>query len=181
MSDTLTPEQRHRVMAAVHSNSTKPEVVLRKALWSRGVRYRCNDKRLPGSPDLVLPKYRTVLFVHGCFWHAHQGCKSYTVPKSNTDYWTAKVANNRQRDQEVWRKLEAKGWYVIVVWECELKKKNFNETIQSVVDRLAQNGRACELARKERREARAAYWQERKERKEKESREQAELLSIYPR
>ena len=140
MSDTLTPDQRHQNMAAIHSSSTKPEVKLRHALWGLGFRYRVNDKRLPGSPDIVLPKYRTAIFVHGCFWHGHKGCKNYTVPKTNTDFWVAKVRRNQERDQEVWRKLEAKGWNVIIVWECELENSRLQETVAHVSAEIKANG-----------------------------------------
>lgn len=140
MADVLTPDQRHRNMAAIHSASTKPELKLRQALWRLGFRYRVNDKRLPGKPDIVLPKYRTVIFVHGCFWHGHKKCSNYTLPKTNTDYWEAKIARNQQRDQDVWRHLEAKGWFVIVIWECELKKPLFQKTIDMTTMAIRQNG-----------------------------------------
>lgn len=168
MSDTLSPDQRHRNMAAIHSASTKPEQMLRHALWNRGFRYRINDKHLPGRPDIVLPKYRTVIFVHGCFWHGHRGCKNYTVPKTNTEFWLAKVARNQERDQEVWRKLEAKGWSVIIVWECQLKKANLNETVKRVEGEIVQNGEAYRAAQEERRRRRDEYRKEQKARKEKE-------------
>lgn len=114
-------------MSQIHSSSTKPELKLRRALWSLGFRYRVNEKRLPGKPDIVLPKYRTVVFIHGCFWHGHKGCKYYTVPKTNTEFWKAKVVRNQERDQEEWRQLEAKGWAVIIVWECQLKKSSLTK------------------------------------------------------
>ena len=140
MTDFLTPAQRHLRMSQIHSSNTKPEVKLRHALWKRGFRYKVNDKRLSGSPDIVLPKYRTVVFVHGCFWHGHKGCKNYTVPKTNTDFWLAKVKRNQERDQEVWRKLEAKEWSVIIVWECELEKKRIDTTISRVACEIKSNG-----------------------------------------
>ena len=115
MPDVFSTKQRHHIMSQVHSFNTKPEMRLRFAIWRMGFRYLVNDKRLPGKPDIVLPKYRTVIFVHGCFWHGHKGCKKYTIPKTNTEFWTAKVSRNQERDQEVWRKLEAKGWSVIIV------------------------------------------------------------------
>lgn len=127
-------------MSSIRSSNTKPEVNLRHALWRRGFRYLKNDKRLPGKPDIVLPKYRTVIFVHGCFWHGHNGCKKYTVPKSNTNFWTTKIANNQQRDQDVWRQLEAKGWEVIIVWECELEKKAFDGTLDMIESEIKDNG-----------------------------------------
>ena len=155
-------------MAAIHSADTKPELALRHALWRRGFRYRVNVKRLPGSPDIVLAKYRTVIFVHGCFWHGHKGCKNYTVPKSNTEFWVAKVARNQERDQEVWRQLEAKGWSVIIVWECELKKAVLEETVRRVAEEIVRNGEILRCAQNDRRRAREEYRREQRERKERE-------------
>ena len=157
MHNSLTPAQRHANMAAIHSADTKPEIVLRHELWRRGVRYRVNDRRLPGSPDVVLPKYRTVVFVHGCFWHGHKGCSKYTVPKTNTEFWTAKVARNQARDQEVWRKLEAKGWAVIIVWECELEKARLAETIDRVSSEIIHNGELLLEAKAARQASRTEY------------------------
>ena len=168
MSDNRTPDQRHRNMAAIHSASTKPEQMLRHSLWSLGFRYRINDKRLPGRPDIVLPKYRTVIFVHGCFWHGHKDCKNYTVPKTNTDFWVAKVARNQERDQEVWRKLEAKGWSVIIVWECQLKKRRMDETVERVKQEIIRNGERYRIAQEERHKARQDYLKAQKIRKERE-------------
>ena len=151
MSDKFVPNQRHRIMAAIRATNTKPEVELRHALWELGFRYRVNDKRLPGSPDIVLPKYKTLIFVHGCFWHGHKGCSKYTVPKTNTDFWVAKVKRNQERDQEVWRKLEAKGWSVIIVWECELEKSRLQETVARVSAEIKANGVLYQQRRQERR------------------------------
>ena len=178
MSDNQTPDQRRRNMAAIHSASTKPEMKLRRALWHRGFRYRVNEKKLPGKPDIVLPKHRTVIFVHGCFWHGHQGCKYYTIPKTNTEFWMTKVARNQERDQEVWRKLEAKGWSVIIVWECQLKKSNFDETVVRVAAEIIRNGEAYRAIRGERKRAREEYRRERKARKEKEHALVEELKSL---
>ena len=169
MPDVLTPDQRHRNMAAIHSTSTKPELRLRKALWRLGFRYHVNLKRLPGSPDLVLPKYRTVIFVHGCFWHGHKGCKNYTVPKTNTEFWEKKVTHNQQRDQEVWRQLEAKGWYVIIVWECQLKKGVFANTLSLINEEIIANGDAWSSKEAERKASREEYRRERKARKVREA------------
>ena len=179
MPDILSPEQRHSNMAAIHSASTKPELKLRHALWQNGFRYRVNDRRLPGSPDIVLPKYRTVIFVHGCFWHGHKACKFYTVPKTNTDFWTAKVSRNQEHDQEVWRKLEAKGWAVIIVWECQLKKAVLEETIHCVVEEINLNGQQYQKAKEERKASRLAYQRERKALREKESALRAELHDVF--
>lgn len=167
--DVHTLAQRHRNMAAIHSSSTKPELLLRKNLWRLGFRYRVNVKRLPGSPDIVLPKYRTAIFVHGCFWHGHKGCKNYTVPKTNTDFWKEKVGRNQQRDQEVWRQLEAKGWYVIIVWECQLKQAAFDNTLSLVNEEIVANGDAWRNELAERKASREAYRRERKARKAREA------------
>ena len=154
-------------MAAIHSASTKPELRLRHALWRLGFRYRVNVKRLSGTPDIVLPKYRTVIFVHGCFWHGHKSCKFYTVPKTNTDFWTAKIARNQERDQEVWRKLEAKGWNVIIVWECELKNDSFLDTVSSVESQLQANLTRYLQDREDRRIRREEWAEEMRKRKER--------------
>ncbi len=153
MADRLSKEERSELMSHIRSTNTKPEVALRRALWRRGFRYRVNVKNLPGSPDIVLPKHRTVVFVHGCFWHGHNGCKEFTVPKTNTEFWVKKVARNQERDQEVWRKLEAKGWSVVIVWECELVKAKFDGTVERVTGEIIENGELYRKHRQERREA----------------------------
>lgn len=155
-------------MSHNRAKNTGPELSLRHALWHQGFRYRVNDKRLPGTPDIVLPKYRTVIFVHGCFWHGHKDCKNYNVPKTNTDFWVAKVARNQERDQEVWRKLEAKGWNVIIVWECQLKKAVLEDTVNRVADEIRHNGEILRSAQNERRKAREEYLEERRLRKQRE-------------
>ena len=170
MPDILSPQQRHQCMSHIRSTSTKPEVKMRHELWRRGFRYRVNDKRLPGSPDIVFPRYRTVVFVHGCFWHGHIGCKKYRIPQTNIEYWTDKVTRNQERDQEVWRKLEAKGWEVIIVWECELDNKKFDETMSRVEKRIKDNGRLYEQRKQERRILREQYLTERRSQKDKYSR-----------
>lgn len=178
MADCKTKDQRHRNMAAIHSASTKPERKLRNALWHHGFRYLVNDKRLPGSPDIVLPKYRTVVFVHGCFWHGHKDCPNYTVPKTNTEFWEAKVARNQERDQEVWRKLEAKGWSVIIVWECQLKRAALERTVERVAAEIVRNGKSYRAAQEERKRAREAYRRERKACKERERALSVEAKSL---
>ena len=120
MVDTLTSAERSERMSRIRSRDTKPELALRKALHGRGFRFRLHDRRLPGKPDIVLPKHRTVIFVHGCFWHRHPGCKIATTPKTNTDFWIDKFDRNMARDKGNSEALIAAGWRVIVVWECEL-------------------------------------------------------------
>ena len=165
----MTPEQRFKCMSHNRAKNTGPELDLRHTLWHKGFRYLVNDKRLPGRPDIVFPKYRTVVFVHGCFWHGHKGCKNYTVPKTNTEFWVAKVARNQERDQEVWRQLEAKGWFVIIVWECELKKKVLSETVERVAAEIVHNGEIYRCAMNDRKLAREVYRKEQMERKEREA------------
>ena len=129
--DSLTPQQRHANMAAIHGKNTKPEVVVRKWLWGHGYRYRLNHPRLPGKPDIVMRKYRTCIFVNGCFWHGHEGCRYYTIPKTNTEFWVNKVKRNKERDSKVQHELAAMGWYSITIWECELKPVKREDTLES--------------------------------------------------
>ena len=133
--DDKTPEQRSINMSHIRSKDTKPEEIVRKYLFARGFRYRKNDTRYPGKPDLVLPKYHTVIFINGCFWHQH-GCSRSTLPKTNQDYWIPKIQRNVERDRQNIRALEDAGWQVIVIWECELKKKTLEETMNSVEAKL---------------------------------------------
>lgn len=123
MSDIKSPEERSKNMAAIKSKDTKPEEYVRKKLFADGFRYRKNDKRYPGKPDIVLPKYNTIVFVHGCFWHQHVGCKESHIPKSRSDYWASKLKRNVERDIVQQELLQKSGWHVIVVWECELSTK----------------------------------------------------------
>lgn len=132
MADHLSQERRHANMAAIHAKDTKPELIVRKYLWRQGYRYRLNHPRLPGKPDIVLRKYHTCIFVNGCFWHGHEGCRYYTTPKSNTHFWVSKVRRNRQRDAEVKARLSQMGWYSITVWECELKPDKREATLASL-------------------------------------------------
>ena len=120
--DVYSKEIRSKVMSKIRSKNTKPEVVLRKALFARGFRYRINYSKLPGSPDIVLPKYKTVVFVNGCFWHGHEGCKYATIPKTNTKYWVNKIEFNKARDKINAIDCVRLGWRVITVWECSIKR-----------------------------------------------------------
>lgn len=135
MADVHSPEIRSFNMSRIHGKDTKPEERVRKYLFSQGFRYRKNDNRLPGKPDLVFPKYRCVVFVNGCFWHRHEGCKYFVWPKSNVDFWRNKINSNVERDNRQHKELEALGWNVIVIWECELKH-SFDETMNRLVKQL---------------------------------------------
>ena len=135
MSDKLTPEKRSWNMSRIKGKDTKIEVEVRKYLFSKGYRFRKNDKRYPGKPDIVLPKYHVALFVHGCFWHRHEGCKDATTPKTRTEFWLEKFDKNVKNDQIKQEKLRELGWKVIVIWECELKR-SFQETMDKVEKEL---------------------------------------------
>lgn len=139
MADKDSEKQRHYIMSRIHATNTKPEIKLRKALFEKGFRYRVNVKTLPGKPDIVLPKYRTVIFVNGCFWHGHDGCKHYTVPATNTEFWVEKVRRNKERDAVDVQRLESLSWSVVTIWECELKSKVFQDTITKVETALVAN------------------------------------------
>ena len=155
--DRLTAQQRHKNMAAIRSKDTKPEMIVRRELWKRGFRYRLNHKRLPGHPDLVLRKYRTCIFVNGCFWHGHnvalpqmadvrskmegegtncplplESSECCKIPKTNREFWVAKIRRNKERDKEEQKKLATMGWHCITVWECELTPKKREETLESI-------------------------------------------------
>ena len=130
--DVHDKKTRSYNMSQIKGKNTKPEELVRKYLFSQGFRYRKNDKKLPGSPDIVLPKYKTVIFVNGCFWHGHEGCKYFVRPKSNEDFWKNKIETNIARDKKKTEALEALGWNVIVVWECELKTQNKKDTLQNI-------------------------------------------------
>lgn len=121
MPDIFPQEKRSQIMSKVSSKETKPEILIRKLLFSKGFRFRKNVKNLPGKPDIVLPKYKTVIFVHGCFWHQHKNCRKSTRPTSNTEFWNTKLDKNIERDKKNAQLLKKAGWKIITVWECELK------------------------------------------------------------
>lgn len=121
MSDIFSKTKRSEIMSKISGKETKPEILVRKYLFSKGFRYRKNVKDLPGKSDIVLPKYKTIIFINGCFWHGHKGCKRSTLPTSNMDFWKDKIGKNAERDKSDILKLKELGWKVIVVWECELK------------------------------------------------------------
>ena len=129
--DNFSKEQRTRIMAAIRSNGTRPEILVRHYLWRQGFRYRVNLGRLPGHPDIVLRKYRTCIFVNGCFWHGHD-CGAFRLPKTRVDFWRSKIERNKQRDKEVQQRLATMGWHCITVWECQLKKPMRDQTLKDL-------------------------------------------------
>lgn len=146
MADNHSKEVRSRNMSHIRSINTKPEEKVRKFLFSKGFRYRKNVRKLPGCPDLVLPKYKAVIFVNGCFWHKHD-CQRFVWPSSNKDYWVPKIIGNAERDIRNYQQLQDLGWRVIIVWECKLKKAEFEETMDKLIVEL-KTGDCCIMDKK---------------------------------
>jgi len=136
MVDVHTREVRSYNMSRIRSKNTKPELVVRKFLFKNGFRYRLHSKELPGKPDIVLSKYKTAIFVHGCFWHGHNECKYFVVPKTKTEWWVNKIAHNKQLDEANIEKLKLDKWNVIILFECQLKKDKITSTMNTVIKKL---------------------------------------------
>lgn len=134
--DIFTPEKRSRIMACIRSKNTKPELYIRSLLHGLGYRFRLHRKDLPGTPDLVLTKYKTIIFVHGCFWHQHEGCVGSGLPKTNHSFWESKLLKNKLRDEKNIEKLEALGWNVVTVWECETKVRNRQKLVEKLINAI---------------------------------------------
>jgi len=138
MSDIFSNPKRSEIMSKISSKETKPEILVRKYLFSKGFRYRKNVKELPGKPDIVLPKYKTIIFVHGCFWHGHESCKKSALPATNLEFWKDKLEKNKERDKSNILKLKEIGWKVIVIWQCELKNSTVrNNTLEKLIVEIA--------------------------------------------
>lgn len=137
MSDVHSPATRSYNMSQIKGKNTKPEMLVRQYLHAQGMRYRLHDKMLPGKPDLVLPKYKTVVFVHGCFWHQHQGCRYFVVPKTRTEFWLNKIGRNVTNDERQQAELTAAGWNVLTVWECELKPAVRDHTLSQLFSTIS--------------------------------------------
>lgn len=138
MADIKTKESRSYNMSRIAGKDTKPEELVRKYLFSKGFRYRKNVRKLPGTPDVVLPKYRTVIFVNGCFWHGHERCKYFVWPKNNAEFWRQKIETNISRDQRKEAQLRDMGWNVMIVWECELRPLKRQATLERLESQLRQ-------------------------------------------
>lgn len=136
MADVHTPAQRSYNMSRIKGKNTKPEMLVRKFLHANGFRYKLHDKILPGKPDIVLPKYKTVIFVHGCFWHGHNDCKYFTIPKTRSDWWRTKIKGNILNDDKAFQLLKKDNWEVITIWTCDLKPNNIQATLQTLLKKL---------------------------------------------
>lgn len=135
MADVHDKKTRSYNMSRIRAKNTKPEILARKFFHSKGLRFRLHDKSLSGSPDIVFPKFKTVAFIHGCFWHGHKNCKYFVVPKTRTSWWKAKIEINSLNDKKYLRKLKRQGWKVITIWECKLKSKDRNSYLQKIVNK----------------------------------------------
>jgi len=136
MADKVDKKRRSEIMSSIRGQNTKPEMIVRKYLFSKGFRYRLHDKSLPGKPDIKLTKYNSLVFINGCFWHGHTDCKIYVMPKTNKKFWYSKIENNVERDKRNIELLKNLGWKIIVVWECEIKRKNRELALQNLVDKI---------------------------------------------
>ena len=181
MPDILTSSQRHLCMSRIRGKNTKPEILVRKGLHARGFRFRLHNKKLPGSPDIVLPKYGVAIMVNGCFWHGHKGCRYATEPKSNVEFWEAKIARNRHRDEVTAAHLEALGWTVITIWECELRTSSLlDDRLNTLSEEIR---RAYEIKRikdRDKRQSRVLARKEREELLRRQAKLEAEINSLYP-
>uniref|UniRef100_A0AAU6WM71 Very short patch repair endonuclease n=1 Tax=Chryseobacterium endophyticum TaxID=1854762 RepID=A0AAU6WM71_9FLAO len=136
MADVHSNEVRSYNMSQIKGKNTKPEILVRKFLFAKGLRYKLHDSKLPGKPDLVFPKYKTIIFIHGCFWHGHEGCKYFVIPKTRTEWWSAKIDKNKEKDMDSIKKLEDDGWRIFVVWECNLKSNKREEVLNDLYNKI---------------------------------------------
>ena len=181
MQDVLTPSQRHHCMSSIRGKNTKPEILVRKSLHARGFRFRLHNKKLPGSPDIVLPKYGVAIMVNGCFWHGHKGCRYATEPKTNIEFWETKIARNRHRDEVTTAHLEALGWTVITVWECELRGKlESNTRLDKLADEIHFIGESKKRQEAVRQQNRSVTKKLREEILHRQSQLEAEIDLLFP-
>ncbi len=181
MLDKLTPSQRHHCMSRIRGKNTKPEILVRKGLHARGFRFRLHNKKLPGSPDIVLPKYGVAIMVNGCFWHGHKGCRYATKPKTNIEFWETKIARNRHRDEVTTAHLEALGWTVITIWECELRTSSLlDDRLNTLAEEIRRAYETQRIKDRDKRQSRVLARKEREELLRRQAKLEAEINSLYP-
>jgi len=168
-------------MSAIRGKNTKPEILVRKGLHVRGFRFRLQDRRLPGRPDIVLPKYGVAIMVNGCFWHGHKGCRYATKPKSNVEFWETKIARNRHRDEVMTAHLEALGWTVITIWECELRTSSqLDDRLNTFAEEIRRAYETKRIKDRDKRQSRVLARKEREERLRRQAKLETEINSLYP-
>ena len=181
MADRLNTQQRHHCMSRIRGKNTKPEILVRKGLHARGFRFRLHNKKLPGSPDIVLPKYGVAIMVNGCFWHGHKGCRYATEPKTNIEFWETKIARNRHRDEVTTAHLEALDWTVMTIWECELRNSSqLDDRFNALAEEIRYAGEVKRIKDMNKRQSRAAARREREELLRKQAELEAEINQLYP-
>ena len=181
MADLLTSTQRSHCMSRIRGKNTKPEILVRKGLHARGFRFRLHNKKLPGSPDIVLPKYGVAIMVNGCFWHGHKGCRYATKPKTNIEFWEAKIARNRHRDEVTTAHLEALGWTVITIWECELRTSSLlDDRLNTLAEEIRRAYKIKKIKDSFNRISRSAAICEREELLRRQAKLEAEINVLYP-
>ena len=181
MADKLSSTQRKYCMSRIRGKNTKPQILVRMGLHARGFRFRLHNKILPGSPDIVLPKYGVAIMVNGCFWHGHKGCQYATKPKTNVEFWEAKIHRNRHRDEVTNAHLEALGWYVITVWECELRTGSlWEDRLDALEKEVRYAGELKTIKEEEKLQSKFAAIKENEEMLRKQARLEKEINSLYP-
>ena len=181
MADKLTSSQRSRCMSRIRGKNTKPEILVRKGLHARGFRFRLHNKKLPGSPDIVLPKYGVAIMVNGCFWHGHKGCRYATKPKSNVEFWETKIARNRHRDEVTTAHLEALGWTVITIWECELRTNSqLDDRLNTLAEEIRRAYETQRIKDRDKRQSRVLARKEREELLRRQAALETEIDLLYP-
>lgn len=181
MADRMTKEQRHKCMASIRSKNTGPELAVRRGLHKRGFRFRIHVKSLPGTPDIVLARWKTIILVNGCFWHGHENCYKYVTPRSNREFWETKIARNRHRDEVTAAHLTALGWHVLTIWECETCG---SERLETLLDRITGQIRTVfpEMQEESRRrnQSKASAKREQEEIMKRQAALEAEIDALYP-
>ena len=181
MADKLTSSQRSHCMSRIRGKNTKPEILVRKGLHARGFRFRLHNKKLPGCPDIVLPKYGVAIMVNGCFWHGHKGCRYATKPKTNIEFWKTKIARNRHRDEVTTAHLEALGWTVITIWECELRTSSLlDDRLNTLAEEIRRAYETQRIKDRDKRQSRVLARKEREELLRRQAKLEAEINSLYP-
>ncbi len=181
MADRMTKEQRHKCMASIRSKNTSPELAVRRGLHKRGFRFRIHVKSLPGTPDIVLARWKTIILVNGCFWHGHENCSKYVTPRSNKEFWETKIARNRHRDEVTTAHLTALGWHVLTIWECETCGRDRLETLlDRITDQIRIVFPKMQEESRRRNQSKASAKREQEEIMKRQAALEAEIDALYP-